>query len=103
MSKLQEISSAPDYDAAASSFSKLIMLVFFVSYVYMVITSSGDPGGWVGPTLFLLVGLFVSSIFISMPFFILKRLFPRASILVTLASIGITYFLTKVFFLWLLV
>lgn len=103
MNKLREISSAPDYNAAASSFSKVIMAVFFVSYVYMVITSSGDPGGWVGPTLFLIVGLFVSSIFISMPFFLLKRLFPKVSMLVTIASVGVTFFLTRVFFLWLLV
>ena len=45
MNKLQEISSAPDYDSAASSYSKLIVATFFVSYVYIVITNSGDLDG----------------------------------------------------------
>lgn len=103
MNKLQEISSAPDYDAAASSFSKLTMAAFFVSYVYMVITSGGDPGGWVGPTLFLILGLFAASIFISMPFFLLKRLFPAVSLLVTAVSFTVTFIITKYLFLWLLV
>lgn len=102
MNKLEEISSAPDYDSAASSYSKLIIAAFFVSYVYMVVTAGGNPGGWVGPITFLLVGLFASSLFIAAPFFILKKMFPRMSLLITALSLFVTFVITKYLFLWLL-
>lgn len=103
MNKLQEITSAPDYDSAASSYSKLIIAAFFASYVYMVVTSSGNPGGWVGPTLFLIVGLFASSILIAAPFFLLKKMFPMVSMLLTAVSLVVTFIITKYLFLWLLI
>ncbi len=103
MNKLQQISSQPDYNAKANSFSKLIMAVFFISYVYMVFTVSGDVGGWIWATLFLIGGLFLTSILIAMPLFILKRLFPSISILITVLSVIITFFATKFFFVLLLV
>lgn len=103
MSKFQEIVADPNYDSAASSYSKLIIAAFFVSYVYMVVTNSGDPGGWVGPTLFLIVGLFASSILIAAPFFLLKKMFPMVSVLLTAVSLVVTFIITKYLFLWLLV
>lgn len=102
MNKLQQISSQPDYNAKASSFSKLIMAVFFISYVYMVFTASGNAGSWIWATLFLIGGLFVSSILIATPLFILKRLFPKASVLITILSIVVTFFITKLLFISLL-
>lgn len=51
---------------SAESYSKLIMLAFFLSYVYMVFSVGGNPnGGWLGATLFLVLGLFGSSIVIA--------------------------------------
>ena len=99
MNKLQQISSQPDYNEKASSFSKLIMAVFFIAYVYMVFTASGDTGSWIWVALFLLGGLIVSGILIASPLFILKRLFPEVSVLITILSIIVTFFITKTLFI----
>jgi len=102
MNKLQQISSQPDYNEKASSFSKLIIGVFFIAYVYMVFTASGDVGGWLWSALFLVVGLFVSSIFIAAPLYVLIRLFPKFSALITILSVILTFFITKLTFIWLI-
>lgn len=102
MNKLQKISKEPDYQKKATSFSKLIMFAFFISYSYSIFFLGGDSGGWIKPTIFFIVGLFVSSIFIAMPLFLVKRLFPKLSIFITTVSIGITFLLTKYSFLLLL-
>ena len=99
MNKLQKISNQPDYDLKASSFSKFIIAVFFVSFVYMIFTSSNNLG-WIGLILFLFIGLFASSIFIAMPFFLLKRMLPKISIIVIIISIIGTFFITKIAFNW---
>ncbi|NCU41904.1 MAG: hypothetical protein EOM19_04255 [Candidatus Moranbacteria bacterium] len=99
MNKLQEISSQPDYDSKASSFSKLIIATFFISYVYMILTISSKTG-WIGLAIFLFAGLFISSIVIAMPFFILKRVFPKISIIIVILSIFTTFFVTKAVFNW---
>ena len=102
MSKLQKLSKDPNYEKTASSFSKLTMAIFFLSYVYFVITKGGNPGGWLNVILFLIVGLFASSLFIAAPLFIIKKLFPKISFLIIIANILITFFITKYAFLWLL-
>lgn len=102
MNKLQQISSQPDYNEKASSFSKLIMAVFFVTYIYMVFTVGGDAGSWIWVTLFLIGGLIASGVLIASPLFILKRLFPKVSILITIISIVATFFVTKLLFVLLL-
>jgi hypothetical protein len=99
MNKLQEISSQPDYDSKASSFSKLIIATFFISYVYMILTTSSKTG-WIGLVIFLFAGLFISSIVIAMPFFILKRIFQKISIAIVIISIFTTFFVTKAVFNW---
>lgn len=99
MNKLQEISSQPDYDSKASSFSKLIIATFFISYVYMILTTSSKTG-WIGLAIFLFAGLFISSIVIAMPFFILKRVFQKISIIIVIISIFTTFFATKAIFNW---
>jgi len=97
MNKLQEISNHPDYDSKASSFSKLIIAVFFISYVYIIFTNSNNVG-WVGIIVFLFAGLFISSIVIAAPFFIIKRIFPKISTIVVIISIITTFFITRVVF-----
>ncbi|KKP92698.1 MAG: hypothetical protein US25_C0083G0002 [Candidatus Moranbacteria bacterium GW2011_GWE1_36_7] len=99
---MEQITSQSDYGEKASSFSKLIMAVFFISYVYMVFTAGGDAGGWLWPMLFLAVGLFISSIFIAAPLYVLIRLFPRFSMVITILSIVLTFFVTRVMFIWLI-
>lgn len=99
MNKLQEISSQPDYDAKASSFSKLILATFFISYVYMILTTSSGAG-WIGLVAFLLVGLFISSIVIAMPFFLVQRIYPKISIVVVIIGIIATFYITKIVFNW---
>jgi len=99
MDKLQKISNQPDYDSKASSFNKFIIAVFFVSFVYMIFNSSNNLG-WIGLILFLFIGLFASSIFIAMPFFLLKRMLPKISIIVIVVSVIGTFFITKIAFNW---
>jgi hypothetical protein len=99
MNALQEISSHPEYASKASAFSKLIIGAFFVSYVYMILTTSSKTG-FIELAIFLFVGLFVSSIAIAMPFFILKRIFQKISVLIVITSILVTFFITKFVFDW---
>lgn len=101
MENLQQISSQSDYNKKASSFSKLIIAVFFIAYVYVVFTAGGNAGGWLGPMIFLVIGLFASSIFIAAPLYVLIRLFPRFSMAVTILSIILTFLITKLTFIWL--
>jgi hypothetical protein len=96
MNKFKEIYKQGDYDSKASSFSKLIIAVFFISSVYMMLTT-GSKVGWIG-IVFLIVGLFLSSIIIAMPFFIIKRMFPKFSVVIMILSIIATFFITKVVF-----
>lgn len=102
MNKMEQITSQPDYGEKASSFSKLIMAIFFFSYVYMVFTAGGNAGGWMWPMLFLVAGLFVSSIFIAAPFYVMSRSFPKLSMIITILCIIFTFFVTKLMFIWLL-
>jgi hypothetical protein len=99
MSILSEISNKRDYDSKASSFSKLIIASFFVSFLYLLLTADSKTG-LLGIAIFLFAGLFISSIVIAMPFFILKRVFKKISIVVAIVSIITTYFITKVVFNW---
>ncbi|MFH0854146.1 MAG: hypothetical protein V1891_01505 [bacterium] len=99
MNNLQEISSQPDYNAKASSFSRSIITTFIISLVYLIFTTSNHIN-WLGIVVFLFVGLFISSIVIAMPFFMIKRLFPKISIIITIVSIITTFYVTKIIFDW---
>jgi len=102
MNRLQKISKQPNYDVEASAFSKFIMFIFFISYIYLVFFEGGDPSGWIKATFFFFVGLFISGVLIAMPLFLLKKIFPKFSILINLLAIIITFLITRFFFLWLL-
>ena len=86
------------------SYSKIIMASFFGSYLYLAFTIGGSPnGGWLGATFFIIVGLFASSIIVGMPVYIISDKAPKIKVLVLIAGVVITFFLTKLFFHLLLV
>jgi hypothetical protein len=99
MNKLNEISNQPDYDAKASSFSKSIITTFIISFIYLIFTSSNHLN-WLGVIIFLFAGLFISSIVIAMPFFLIKKMFPKISIVIVIVSIITTFWVTKIVFNW---
>lgn len=100
----QHMGDMPDFNAKASAFTKLVIAMFFVSFFYMVFTSTdGEPkGGWIGIIAFLVAGIMTSSILIAAPFFFLKQKFPKFSILITLGCAVVTFLITKKIFLLLL-
>lgn len=100
MNKLQEINDEHNYNSRATSFSKLIIFIFFASTVYTVITTSNEIEWW-KLIIFLIVGLLASSIVIAMPFFILKRILRPLSIILTILAIIATFFATQYCFNWL--
>jgi hypothetical protein len=99
MNKLSEISNQPDYDSKASFFSKSIITTFIISLVYLIFTSHNHIN-WLGIIIFLFAGLVISSVVIAMPFFIIKRLFPKISIIIAIVSIITTFYVTKIIFDW---
>lgn len=100
VNKLKEIGpEQPDYEPEASSFSKTIVVTFIISFLYLAFTNSNRVN-WMGATIFLFAGLFVSSIMIAMPFFMVKRIFPKISGVVVIASMVTTFYITKIVFNW---
>lgn len=72
------------------------MASFFGSYLYLAFTIGGSPnGGWLGATLFIIVGLFASSIIVGMPVYIISKKAPKIKTLALIAGVVITFFLTK--------
>ena len=100
MPNLEDVANDPNYDAAASSASKGTTFVFIATCVYLFIFTDSAPG-WLGGSTFVFVGMFVVSIAISMPFFFLKSIAPRVSLLTSIAEIAATVFITRAAFLWL--
>lgn len=105
MPKLGEIAGSPGYDAAASAYSKQIIVVYVISYVYMVFAAGGDTGSWIWWIWAILVfigGMFAVSFLLAMPFFLLMCKFPKLRLVITIADWVIAFFFTKYLFLWLL-
>ncbi len=100
MKKLNEIGpNQPDYDSKAMNYSKMTIGYFLISFIYLLISTGIQRSDWLGFVLlivFPIVGIFVSSIAIAMPFFIMSRMFPRFTLFVTIASIITTFYVTKI-------
>src|SRR5688500_16362252 len=100
MAKLGDIVNRPNYTAAASSASKGTIFVFIATFIYLVFFSGVSPA-LIGGAAFFFVGIFVASIVISMPLFLLRAKVPRLGAIISLADIALTIFLTRAVYLWL--
>lgn len=100
MAKLGDIVNHPNYTAAASSASKGIIFVFIATFIYLLFFSGVSPG-LIGGAAFFFAGIFVVSIVISMPLFLLRAKIPRLGAIISLADIALTIFLTRAVYLWL--
>lgn len=100
MADLEEIAKQPGYDPAATVTSKFTILVFVATFCYLVFFTDTTPS-FVGGAVFLVTGIFVVSIVISMPLFLIRAKFPRFGPLVAIMDIAVTVFLTRTLYLWL--
>ena len=100
MADLDEVAKDPRYDQAATGASKTTIFVFVATFLYLVFFSRVAPG-ILGGFLFFVVGIFVASILISMPLFLLKLKFPISAPFVAVADVAITIVITRTIYLWL--
>ena len=100
MAKLGEIVADPNYNAAASGAAKATIFVFIATFGYLVFFSGTSPG-IIGGAVFFGVGIFVVSLVISMPLFLLRAKLPGSGLLISIADIAITIFVTRFVYLWL--
>ena len=89
-----------NYETAASAASKATIFVFALTLGYLTLFSGASPG-WFGGAAFFFVGIFVVSLGIAMPLFLLRARFPRAAVFVNIVAIALTIFLTRTTYLWL--
>lgn len=99
MSKFETIVNKSNYESSASSYSKYIITVFFISSFYMMFTNSHSVG-WIGFIVYLFVGMFLSSILIALPFYFLERIFVKIGLFISIISIIVTFFAVKISFEW---
>jgi hypothetical protein len=90
----------PNYAAAASS-AKTTIFVFLATFAYLAFFSGRDAPGLIGGTAFLFIGIFVVSLIISMPLFLLRAKIPRLGWLISIADVALTILLTRAVYLWL--
>lgn len=97
MSDLEEITKDSGYDAEASGASKATIFTFIGTFVACLFLFENTAGLISGAT-FVIVGMFVASLLISAPLFLLKKKYPGASILFGLLDVVITIFATVMVF-----
>jgi hypothetical protein len=95
MTDLREISKTPGYDQGATSASKGTIFVFIATFACLAFFSDRSPG-LIGGAIFVAVGIFAVSIFISMPLFLLRVKAPRLGRLFSIADFALTVLLTWV-------
>jgi hypothetical protein len=100
MAKLGDIVNHPNYTSAASNASKGTIFVFIATFIYLVFVSGVSPG-LIGGAAFFFTGIFVVSIVISMPLFLLRAKIARLGAIISLADIALTIFRTRAVYLWL--
>ena len=100
MTSLEEAAKDPNYEVAAASASKSTIFVFIGTFLYMVFGTNVSPG-LIGGAIFVIVGMFVASLAISMPLMIVRVKLPKLSPVISIADITITIFVTRWVYLWL--
>jgi hypothetical protein len=100
MAKLKEIVGDPNYNATAMTASKATIFVFIATFGYLALFSGISPG-LIGGAAFFFIGIFVVSIVISMPLFLLRAKAPHLGVLFSIADIALTIFVTRAVYLWL--
>lgn len=99
MPDIEEIAKQPGYDAAASGASKVTIGVFVATFIFMAFFSGTSPSLF-GGAAFLVVGMFIVSIAIAMPIFLLKAKFPKMAFIASIIDVAVTILLTQFFYLW---
>lgn len=94
MNPTQEIADSSDFQSNASQSSQRAIVLFFVTFLYMVFTKEPRPsfGQLFG---FGLIGMFAVSLFVAMPCFWLEKRYPGGAGLFKLASVFYAVFLTS--------
>ncbi len=95
--KLNDIVTDKNYDNEASAASKATVFAFIGTFLYEVFFTEASSGLVFG-AIFLFVGIFVASIGISMPFFILKKKFPKLTLVLDILSFVVTVYITHLAF-----
>ena len=101
MPSLSEIADDPRYDTAATAASKSTIAWFLCVSAYMTFFSGAPAPGWLGGAAFLGAGIFVVSVLIAMPLFLLRRKVPRLWLVFVIADAAITIVGTRAAYLWL--
>ena len=99
MPDLKEIAKSPGYDNVASAASKSTIFVFLATFGYLAFFTNTSPGLF-GGIAFVTVGIFVISILVAMPLFLLKSKFPKLAAIAVVLNIAITVLLTRFVYLW---
>lgn len=100
MTDIEEAVKDPNYDVAATTASKATIFVFIGTFLYMVFASGISPG-FIGGTIFFILGIFVASLAISMPLMLIRIKLPRLSGAISIADVVITIFVTRWVYIWL--
>ena len=101
MASVKEIVDTPTYDSEASGASKASIVTFLLTVGYMIFFSGVDiEGRIVGLLVFILVGIFAVSLVVAMPFFILKKKWSSYTLVLDLASMLVTIWLTFYAYTW---
>lgn len=97
MSGLGNFVNDPNYESQASAASKLSEATFILTFVFLLLFLD-NKAGFLSGAVFFFVGIFVVSIVISAPSFLLKKKFRKASLLISLFDIVFTIFITTMVF-----
>ena len=91
---IEEIVNDQSYESEASAASKSDIFVFLGTFLFLVFTAESVPG-WIFGPLYVLIGMFIVSLGISAPFFLLRKKYPSLTLLVDIMSVvivvGVTY------------
>lgn len=93
----KDIVNDPNYSTEATSASKATIFVFIGTFIFELFSIDSSVG-LIGGAIFLLVGLFVVSIAISMPLFIMKKKYTKVTLIFDVLGFIITVFVTSVLF-----
>lgn len=95
--KLESIVNDPNYNDEASYASKATLFTFVGTFIYEVFFTEASSGLVFG-AVFLFIGMFVTSIGISMPLFILRKKFPSFTLILDTLSFITTVYTTHLAF-----
>lgn len=94
---LNDIVSNKNYDAEATVASKAAIFTFIGTFIYEVFFTEASSGLIFG-AMFLFIGMFITSIIVAMPLFILKKKFLSLTLIIDVLGFLLVVYLTHVVF-----